>query len=411
MFRLRSALSPNWDRLFCYPTARVALIEDRLLGGVYRFLMLGIFVQVAIQFIMIQKRYLLFLPVSGGSSIEVSPMKALRSETCAAVARNRTWGVVDSTTDYNLHFPDDYYPACESSPQTSATGTAVTSECVSAAEVHRVTTGSIDLEMSRVITFENDTQGKVLAQHVNITKAFEEQVLQIELHVRTGSLKGLNAHVDKVPLDSDWATWHERVKELCRHKTLRRTGISISLTAHYDNMNGAIGSAGKPYLPAGIFVDLTADIVGLHPFNVPVYAYEDDQDREISIYALSLNVQHTGSFCIFDYTTLIATLTSSLGLIAFAHTITEYLMLKVLPQREEYFQVKYLKASTFGSKRHLRLSKFDNTIQKPEIKEAWKEEIQGEQRDKGGVDVAVELETISVKEDAEQTGISGERIL
>ncbi|CAK0906872.1 unnamed protein product [Prorocentrum cordatum] len=79
------------------------------------------------------------------------------------------------------------------------------------------------------------------------------------------------------------------------------------------------------------------------------YAYGEDQNGRMlkSLYGVYVVVEQSGQLAFFDITHSLLILTTALGLLVLANTLTDFLALYILPRKDEYYKCKYEETDDF----------------------------------------------------------------
>lgn len=132
--------------------------------------------------------------------------------------------------------------------------------------------------------------------------------------------------------------------------TYRTMGMTLMVHIHYSNL--AHWHLYAPPNPPTYEIDVSVRPTYEFQYRTisPGLASPDGNDRTLyNFNGISIQVEQTGELAIFDVTTLIVILTTSLGLLAVAGTLTDFLAFSVLPEKEEYAKEKYKYSKDFSS--------------------------------------------------------------
>lgn len=132
--------------------------------------------------------------------------------------------------------------------------------------------------------------------------------------------------------------WREAVVDFCTNSIGREASMSLLVVMDFTNMGNAREAYRGPFRESTIQCKIK---VSGKPNMPPLVSYKGvhpDQsqmdDVRVRAFGASIIISHTGEICVFNFSTLLLTLTTSITLLAVASTITDFLMLYVLPMRE-----------------------------------------------------------------------------
>ncbi|KAK3257274.1 hypothetical protein CYMTET_33633 [Cymbomonas tetramitiformis] len=151
------------------------------------------------------------------------------------------------------------------------------------------------------------------------------------------------------------------LRSFCASTTVREFGVKLLVSMTHDNMQGSrggnfINAMGGPYFPSRIHTDIKVS-AQLSMLQGP-RSYLMDEILGTPYYSQDLEVLvgHYGEICKFDFSQLLVTLTSALGLLVVARTITDGIMTKALPLRKLYDQEKYHRTVDYSEVRDKLMS-------------------------------------------------------
>ncbi|KAK3233303.1 hypothetical protein CYMTET_56385 [Cymbomonas tetramitiformis] len=160
-----------------YETPKVVQVTDNTLGIVFWFLRLGIFLQVVLVFILIDKKYLLCEPVDTNSDIGIVTWSALSNDECAELGRPRTWGIVDESTDYALNYPLNGVDYCNHTWNGGRNGALISSLCAPHEMVFAATSKKLRLTLSHYHKDKNPADDGTFREYYEFTKALEDNMV------------------------------------------------------------------------------------------------------------------------------------------------------------------------------------------------------------------------------------------
>lgn len=134
--------------------------------------------------------------------------------------------------------------------------------------------------------------------------------------------------------------------EMQRRKgdTIRHRGVALVIDIHYENLvRWRLLRPFNPWytisvraMPADTFKNTVAELS------------EDERIRSMAVaYGTMITVIQSGNLAQFDPIFALTTLTSAMALLAVATTLTEMLMLYILPRKSEYQKLKYKESRDF----------------------------------------------------------------
>eukprot|EP00854_Cymbomonas_tetramitiformis_P017195 gene17195-20455_t len=134
------------------------------------------------------------------------------------------------------------------------------------------------------------------------------------------------------------------LSDYCESASLRSFGGALDVSMTHDNMQGSRGTwsgLAGPYFPDKIHTDARVSVQLSQRVGQRYYKTSSDTGRSYYTNDMVVTVGHYGEICQFDMSVLLTTLTSALGLLAFARVITDAIMVYALPLRNLYRKEKY----------------------------------------------------------------------
>jgi len=126
-------------------------------------------------------------------------------------------------------------------------------------------------------------------------------------------------------------------------RTRRYRGLALVVSIEYRNLvRWTLLRPNEPWYTISVTA-MPADTFK-HADVVPVDA--DHRDVQLS-YGVMVVVKQTGNLAFFDPMFALISFASALALLAVASTLTEFLMLSVLPRKDRYQELKYLESEDF----------------------------------------------------------------
>lgn len=126
-------------------------------------------------------------------------------------------------------------------------------------------------------------------------------------------------------------------------RTRRYRGLALVVSIEYMNLvRWTLLRPNEPWYTISVTA-MPADTFK-HADVVPVDA--DHRDVQLS-YGAMVVVKQTGNLAFFDPMFALISFASALALLAVAGTLTEFLMLSVLPRKDKYNELKYLESEDF----------------------------------------------------------------
>jgi hypothetical protein len=134
----------------------------------------------------------------------------------------------------------------------------------------------------------------------------------------------------------------------CEHRSLRMYGAKLMATLEFDNMRGSRGSWSSTFAPSRPTV-----IMSVRSANArgPLAVTETESSGTVTTkttYGAYITFTAAGELCKSDFSVLLMTLTTALGLLATSTVMTEFVMLTVLPERDLYEEAKTEYTSDFS---------------------------------------------------------------
>ncbi|KAK3246718.1 hypothetical protein CYMTET_43758 [Cymbomonas tetramitiformis] len=181
----------------------------------------------------------------------------------------------------------------------------------------------------------------------------------------------------------------ELLQSYCQKATVRQFGVKLLISMTHDNMQGSRGgnvlsSFAGPYLPARIHTTIVAS-AQLSMLLGP-RAYKEENEKRFFSQDMEVLVGHYGEICSFDFSQLLTTMTSALGLLVVARTITDTVMTKVMPLRRLYYKEKYHLTLDYSDLREAALGKNLGLNQIHSISDVVDKKAQCRRTKSGGVE-------------------------
>jgi hypothetical protein len=166
---------------------------------------------------------------------------------------------------------------------------------------------------------------------------------------------------------STFEEFQEGAKDACARLPMRLFGVELQISFDFDNMNGARDSFDLQSSPDSIRVACTVKVGPTHGALATditgTTGYSGETTRTTQ--GLFITMDASGELCTPDFAVFLITMTTILGLLGAANSMTEFIMLGVLPQRGYYKEAKVELTEDFSDLRDsLRESKAGATMGK-----------------------------------------------
>jgi len=129
-----------------------------------------------------------------------------------------------------------------------------------------------------------------------------------------------------------------------RSGTPRDRGMALVVTIKYENL--VRWTLFRPSNPPWYTISVTAMPADTFKHSEVIQVDSDHRDVRLS-YGTMVIVKQTGNLAFFDPMFALISFTSAMALLAVANTLTELLMLNILPQKEKYQVLKYKESEDF----------------------------------------------------------------
>lgn len=141
-------------------------------------------------------------------------------------------------------------------------------------------------------------------------------------------------------LDASW----ENPDKVQKVETVRYRGIALVVSITYDNLKRwTLFKTARPWYTISVAA-FPADT--FKHSEVPTAG--DGKTRIFTLkYGTMIIVKQTGTLAFFDYLPALIALTTAMALLAVSNTVTELLMLNILPRKEAYQELKFQESEDF----------------------------------------------------------------
>lgn len=132
-------------------------------------------------------------------------------------------------------------------------------------------------------------------------------------------------------------------------ETMRATGLVLVVTIEYSNQGS--------YNPYKVGYIARVSLVEKAEFKVQEIVRDGDRTDErfvLDRHGVRLMVKQTGELGMFDMTTLLIQLVTSLALLSLSTTITDYVMIYVMKHRDEFSELKFATSRDFHQRERKR---------------------------------------------------------
>jgi hypothetical protein len=188
---------------------------------------------------------------------------------------------------------------------------------------------------------EQDTKDFAEALKFTAQSKTKEDHLRNVIAITDGDVLSLKTILEMAGTSLEEA-WYNQKEQ--RHEDVRLRGVAIVISIRYENLKR--WTLFKPEKP---WYTITAEAMKSNMFKHATVKDMTSTSRELELgYGIYIIVKQSGQVAYFNPVFALVALTSAMALMAAANTITDLLMLMVLPRKDEYKTYKYLESRDFG---------------------------------------------------------------
>ncbi|RKP11124.1 hypothetical protein THASP1DRAFT_27103 [Thamnocephalis sphaerospora] len=385
------------DDLLAYDTFKVVHVRDRRLGGLYWFFNIAIFAYVIYSIVIDQKYNIKEAPVPGSVRISLkepangigTPGYCAQTQGCVYLAADQI--LFPQGSDRELFITTRISrttytprPGCDAEMPTNpdcvyTEGTRNASRNMYVADIENYTLmieHSIRGKVTSISMRSGLLKGALVAQGAKAKdpasiRRYENATMSKDVPASAARPENVDGDVmrvgellDAVSLNLDTPSFAPGANR-ANGESQRSAGAVIVVIIDYLNRMSRSDELKYYYRPS--IID------GAEYKIMETRRNPDGTITEFNRHGVKITFQQSGIIGRFDFLTLLINLVSAIALLKMASLIVEVLMLRFLPERQEYQRSKFEHTEDFGDLRKMRKRASSNANSEEETKEADKE--------------------------------------